>query len=89
MYIMASEPITTAYFTNPSHQFVSVCVSLLSLPGNDSFKCIHPFGARQQLGKHIPAATNTRYNRRIVGRVVFYPVRILSKENLCPLIVAR
>jgi hypothetical protein len=27
MYFMAPEPISTAYFINPSHQSVSVCVS--------------------------------------------------------------
>jgi hypothetical protein len=26
MYIMAPEPISMAYFINPSHQSVSVCV---------------------------------------------------------------
>jgi hypothetical protein len=52
---MASEFISTAYFVNPSHLSVSVCVSLLSLLGNCSVECIPPFGARQRLGKHIPA----------------------------------
>jgi hypothetical protein len=60
---------------------VSVCVSLLSLQGNIPLKFIPPFGARQRLGKHFPAATNTR-NRRIVGRVIFYSVRVISKESL-------
>jgi hypothetical protein len=27
MYIMTPEPISTAYILNPSHQFVSICVS--------------------------------------------------------------
>jgi hypothetical protein len=31
MYIMTPEPISMTYFINPSHQSVSVCVSLLSL----------------------------------------------------------
>jgi hypothetical protein len=48
---------------------VSVCVSSL------------PIVATQQLGKHVPAATNTR-NRRIDWRVVFYVVRVISKESL-------
>jgi hypothetical protein len=38
MYIMASEPVSTAYFINPSHQSVSVYVFLLSLLGNGSVK---------------------------------------------------
>jgi hypothetical protein len=34
------------------------------------------------LGKHVPAATYTRRNQRIVGRVIFYAVCVLSKESL-------
>jgi hypothetical protein len=60
---------------------VSVCVSLLSLLGKGSVKYIPHFIARQRLGKHVPAATNTRNNRRIVGRVIFYAVCVLSKES--------
>jgi hypothetical protein len=45
---------------------------------NGSVKCIPPFGAGQGLGKHVPATTNIRNNRRIVGRVIFYAVRVLS-----------
>jgi hypothetical protein len=58
-----------------------MCIPL-SLQGNGSVNCIPPFGARQRLGQHVPAATNTRYNIRIVGRVIFYAVRVLSKESL-------
>jgi hypothetical protein len=39
--------------------------------------------ARQRLGKHVPAAKNTRDNRKIVGRVIFYAIRFLSKVSLC------
>jgi hypothetical protein len=53
---------------------VSVCVSLLSLQVHCSVKCVPPFGARQQLGKHFLAATNTRNNRRIVGQVILCAV---------------
>jgi hypothetical protein len=38
--------------------------------------------AMQRIGKHVPTATSTRNNRRIVGRVVLYAVRVVSKENL-------
>jgi hypothetical protein len=48
---------------------VSVCVSYLLLLNKGSVKGIVAFLARQRFGKHIPAATNTHYNRRIVGRV--------------------
>jgi hypothetical protein len=53
-YILANEPISTAYLINPFHQSVSVCVSLIV--------------ARLRLGKHIPAPKNTRNSRRIVRR---------------------
>jgi hypothetical protein len=48
-----------------------VCVTLLLLQSYGSVKCIPDFGARERLGKHVPAAMNTRKNRRIVGRVIF------------------
>jgi hypothetical protein len=60
---------------------VSACVSLLSLLGNGSVKCIPPIGTRQRHGKHVSAAMNSRCNRRIVRRVIFYAVRALSKER--------
>jgi hypothetical protein len=53
MYIMAPEPISAAYFLNPSHQSMHLCVYPLLV-------------ARQRLGKHVPAAMNTPNNRRIV-----------------------
>jgi hypothetical protein len=38
--------------------------------------------ARQRLSKHIPEVMNAGNNRKIVGRVVFYTVRDISKESL-------
>jgi hypothetical protein len=58
------------------------CVSLMSLQGNGSVNCISPFGAKQRLGKHVPTATNTRNDKRIVRRFIFYTVRVLTKESL-------
>jgi hypothetical protein len=46
MYIMAPEPISTAYFINPSHQ--SFCLYVYP-----------PLVARQHLGKSFTAARNT------------------------------
>jgi hypothetical protein len=46
MYIMAPEPISTAYFINPSHQ--SMCLYVYP-----------PVIARQWLDKNVAAATNT------------------------------
>jgi hypothetical protein len=111
MYIMAPDPISTAYFINPSHKSVCLYVYSLSLLGKGWVKCIPPFIARQRLGRHVPAAANTRNSRRIVGRVylwvclcialsllfnsvktfpwegrivggvVFYAVRVVTKEG--------
>jgi hypothetical protein len=44
--------------------------------------CISLSGARQRLGKHLSAVTNKHNNRRIVGGVVFYMVRVVSKESM-------
>jgi hypothetical protein len=68
IYIMAPEPISTAYLLNPSCQ--SVCLY------------VYPFiVARQRLGGNVTAATNTRSNRRIVGRVVFSAVHVVWRES--------
>jgi hypothetical protein len=45
MYITARKPISTAYFTNPSHQ--SVCLYVYP-----------PIVARQRLDKNVTATTN-------------------------------
>jgi hypothetical protein len=58
MCIMASEPISEAYFINPSYQ--SVCM------------CIPPFIARQRLVKQVPGAMNkTTTETRVFGSL--YP----------------
>jgi hypothetical protein len=44
--IMEPEPIQTAYFINPSHQFMCLCV-------------YSPIVARQRLCKNFTVATNT------------------------------
>jgi hypothetical protein len=43
--------------------------------------CIPPVVPRQRFREYVPAATNTRNNRRIVG-VVLYAILVLSKESL-------
>jgi hypothetical protein len=53
-YITTPEPIWTAYFINPSHQSVCLCILIV---------------ARQRLGKHVSAATNTRSSTRNIGFV--------------------
>jgi hypothetical protein len=67
--ITAPEPISAMYFVNPYHRSVCLYVYL-------------PIVARYRLSKHIPAVTNTRNNRRIVGDVVVYAARIVTKESL-------
>jgi hypothetical protein len=79
MYIMATDPILTAYFINPAHQ--STCLYVYPL-----------IVAKQRLGKHVPAATNTHstreelldasfsvrsmsYQRRVCGSVCVSPYR--------------
>jgi hypothetical protein len=68
VYIMATEPISTAYFISPSHQ--SVCLYAYS----SDF-------ATQRVDKHIPATKNTRNNRTILDesstmQYAFYQRRV-------------
>jgi hypothetical protein len=80
MYTTATEPISTVYFINPSHQ--SVCIRLPpNVPRQTLGKVYPPFIASQRLGKHVSAATNIPDNRRIVGRGIFYTIHTLSKEG--------
>jgi hypothetical protein len=75
MYIMTPEPISKAYFINPSHESVCLQVHLLIV-------------ARQRLGKNFAVAMNTQATIKIVGRVVFYAVRVVSEETR-PLVLPR
>jgi hypothetical protein len=52
---MATEPISTAYFINPSLHSVFVFAFLLSLLGNCLVECTPPFGARQGVGNYVRA----------------------------------
>jgi hypothetical protein len=66
---------------------MSVYVSLLSLLGTGSVKCICPFFARQRLGKHVPGAMNTRNNTRVVGRACLWvclciPLSLLGNNSV-------
>jgi hypothetical protein len=67
-YITALEPVSTAYFINPSHQSVYLYVYPLSLIGNGS---VNTF-PRQRMHARI----------RIFGRVVFCAARVVSKESM-------
>jgi hypothetical protein len=61
---------------------VSVFVSLLLLLGNGSVKWIHAFIARQRLGKHVLAVTNTWNNKRTLGRVCLWICLCISLKLL-------
>jgi hypothetical protein len=64
MRIITLEPVLRAYFTNRSHQSVSIHVS--------------PIVARERLGKNVTAATNT--HARIVERVVSFAVLVVLRK---------
>jgi hypothetical protein len=66
-YIMTPEHISTVYFINPSHESVCLYVYLLSLLGNGSVKTL----PRRRM----------HTNKKIVGRVVFYEIRVATKES--------
>jgi hypothetical protein len=83
MYMMTHMPTLTAYFINPSRQSVFVCVSLLSLLGKGSVKCIPPYVAWQRLDKHVPVAKNTSNNRRIAGSMCLcVPLSLLGYNSV-------
>jgi hypothetical protein len=78
-----TQPIqwVTVYFINPSHQ--SWCLYVYPFYRcNGSVKCIPAIVARQWIGKHVPAATNKRNNWIIVGPVIFFAARVLSKGSM-------
>jgi hypothetical protein len=67
MYIMAPEPISTAYFINPSSQSVSICAS--------HYRCSVTAQYKRYRGNAY-----TCNSKRIVGRVLFYAIRVLSRK---------
>jgi hypothetical protein len=69
MYIRTPEPISTAYFINPSHQ--SVCLYVYP-----------PIVARQTTWYTRSRGNEYIKQRRIVRRVVFCGVHVVSKESL-------
>jgi hypothetical protein len=70
MYIMEPEPISTAYFINPSQK--SVCLYVYP-----------PFVARQRLGTNVTAATNTHAMEELLARRFLRgPCRIRGKYTI-------
>jgi hypothetical protein len=69
MYVMTPEPISTAYLRNPSHQ--SVC------------RYVYPSIVAKATARYkfYRGDEYTHNNRRNVGRVFFYAVRVESKES--------
>jgi hypothetical protein len=66
MYIIASEPISTAYFINPSNHSLSVC----------EFSTI----ARQRVGKNVTATTNKQATKEKLLDAPF-SIRSVSSER--------
>jgi hypothetical protein len=52
-----------------------------SLPSVCVCICMPPVAGRQRLRNHVPATMNTCNNRRIVGHIIFYAVRVAWKES--------
>jgi hypothetical protein len=77
MYIMAPEPISTAYFINPSPQSVGLYVYLLSLLENGAIKI--PLSLLGNGSNKSYSGNNYDCNNRIIFEpVVLYAVRIVS-----------
>jgi hypothetical protein len=73
-YIMTSEPISVAYFINTFYQSVYLPI----VAGKVSIKYI------PRLSENVPTATNTRNNRRFVGRVsvgLCIPLSLLGNKS--------
>jgi hypothetical protein len=81
-YIMASALISTAYFINPSHQYMCVCVTPLSLLGNCSVSMLPRQRIHETIGELSDVSFYMRfvsYQRRICGSV--YPL-IVARQQL-------
>jgi hypothetical protein len=76
-YFMAPEPISTACFCVWVCVCVCVCVRARVRPSVRPSIII-----KQGLGEHVRAATLARDNRRIIGRIIFFAVRVISKKRL-------
>jgi hypothetical protein len=57
MYIMAPEPVRTAYFINASQQVLYLCI---------------PIVARQRLSTHVSMVTNTDNSRKVTECVCLW-----------------
>jgi hypothetical protein len=75
MYIIAPEPISTVYLKNSSHQSVCLYVYQLSLLGNGSVN-VAGNGSIKTLSRHRIQIQQIR----IVGRIVSYAVRVVSRK---------
>jgi hypothetical protein len=88
---MALEPVLTAYIINPSHQSVSVCVSLLALLDKGSVKTATNICNNRTTVRSVSTYRSIKTfprKRRIVGSAVFCAVRVVSKDRR-PLVIPR
>jgi hypothetical protein len=74
MHIMTPELILTAYFINPFHQPLCLCVYICT--------CISPFVTRLWFGKTFPRQQIHIQQIIIVGRVISYAVLVVSKGSV-------
>jgi hypothetical protein len=68
VYIMAAEPISTAYFINPFHLFVCLYV--------------YPTIVARQWPLNTFPLQRIHATEEIIGYGLFYTIRIVSKESL-------
>jgi hypothetical protein len=68
--------VCISWHPSPSQRHISwiLCISLCV------FVCVSSIVARQRPGISFTSATNTRNNRRIVGRIVFIAVHVVSRK---------
>jgi hypothetical protein len=79
MHIMTPEIISTAYYINLYHQPMCLYVYPLLLLGNGSMKTPLSWLGNGSV-KRYRGNEYTRNSRRIVGLIVFYAVRIVSRK---------
>jgi hypothetical protein len=80
MDIMAPEPISTAYFIQPSHQYVCICNHSVTVKER-LYKLLPFVRSKQRKSKHVLAPMNTMKNSGTVW-CFFYTVRVLLNESL-------
>jgi hypothetical protein len=80
MYIMAPEPMSTAYFINPFHQSVYLYVYFrVSLLGTDS---ANTFPRQRRIVGGVVSVRSVTYQRRVCGSVCVSPLSLLGNGSV-------